>query len=275
MRYPGFRWIRLFAWGGAVLALGACSLGGSEPTPVPRSTPSLAPAPTVTTGNTPTSVAINTVVVVTTTQSVPTTIPTDIPTAVLTPEATSSPVSTALPTTVPTSVPTVAPTAIPTPTVPPLPEGYRRFTSRINPYSIGYPQGWRAEGDAFRFGDVRGDLFSRQTADGPVSVNVLSESLQGSELDTEEYARLNVRQIRETGVESPERAGEIAVGGSRAVLIQWQDRSRPQRVYEITQAVWAEGDRGWVVTLATPQGERERYLPVLREMLGTFTLRSP
>lgn len=258
-----------------MLSLAACSLGGSEPTPVSPSTPSLAPALTVTTGNTPTAVATNPGVLVTTTQSVPTTIPTHIPTAVLTPEPTSSPESTALPTSEPTSVPTVAPTAIPTPTVPPLPEGYRRFTSRINPYSIGYPRGWRAEGNAFRFGDVRGDLFSRQTEDGPVSVNVLSESLQGSELDTEEYARLNIRQIRESGGESPERAGVIAVGGSRAVLIQWQDRSRPQQAYEITQAVWTEGDRGWVVTLATPQGEGARYLPVLREMLGTFTLRSP
>lgn len=189
------------------------------------------------------------------------------------PSPTATARRTAVPTVLPTAVATAPPTEVPT-SAPVLPEGYRRFTSRINPYSIGYPRGWTAQADAFGFGDVRGDLFLRETDRGPVSVNVLSEPLRGADLSTEEYVRLNIRQIEESGAVVPQPTGKVEAAGTVAELIQWNDQSRPQQVYQITQAVWTQGDRGWVVTLATPQGERARYLPVLRKMLSTFEHRA-
>jgi hypothetical protein len=124
-------------------------------------------------------------------------------------------------------------------------------------------------------GDVRGDVFSAlaRRGSGEVSVNVLSEPLTAADTDTEAYVRLTVEQLRKSGVTSPARAGEARVAGNRAVLLTWTDISRPLRTYEITQAVWSADGRGWVVTLANPRGERARYLPVLRGMLGTFAPR--
>lgn len=163
---------------------------------------------------------------------------------------------------------TTAP-AGPTGAVARLPDGFRRFSSRINPYSIGYPPGWRAEGDAFRFGDIRGDRFSVRDRRGVVSVNVLSEPLRGRTLTTEQYTALNIEEIRETDGD-PQRAGSIAVDGEETRLVTWRDGSRPLREYEITQAVWTAGGRGWVVTLAGPPGSRAANLPLFRAMLATM-----
>ncbi len=261
--------------GTAGLLLGACSLGGPDATPTSRTSPVptqvlRTPTSALMTPATPSPEGTALVFPATPTLG----LPSPIPTVASTPSPTATARSTAVPTVSPTAIATAVATAVPT-SVPVLPEGYRRFTSRINPYRIGYPRAWTAQGNAFGFGDVRGDLFLRETDLGPVSVNVLSESLQGEALSTEEYVRLNIRQIEDSGADTPERAGQVEVAGARAVLIQWADQSRPQQVYQITQAVWTDGERGWVVTLATPEGQRARYLPVLRAMLSTFEPRAP
>ncbi|MDP9379581.1 MAG: hypothetical protein M3Q29_05415 [Chloroflexota bacterium] len=176
-------------------------------------------------------------------------------------------------------VPTTATLPILTPSAGPIATGtatlqeLQPFTSETHPYSIGYPGGWTASGGGLRVGDVRGDVFSTRTQTGEVSVNVLSEQLPDAELDTERYAQLTSEQIQRSGVKSPARAGETTVAGNTAVLLNWEDVSRPGQVYEITQAVWVANGRGWVVTLAAPRGERARYLPVLRSMLGSMQLR--
>ncbi len=250
------------------LVLVSCSLGGSDPTPAPQ--PTVAPA-----GTAP---AAETVGVRQTMPPTPDAAPPagETPTSALaTPQVvlpTAEPVETVEATVVPTVAPTETP---PEPTVvaAPLPAGYRRFSSKINPYSIGYPRGWRAQGNAFRFGNIRGDLFVMGTGGDVVSVNVLTESLRGQPISTAEYVRLNLEQISRAPGPKPQRAGTVRVAGRQAVLITRTDRSRPSQVLEITQAIWTQNDRGWVVTLANPPGQRARNLPIFRAILSTFQVR--
>ncbi len=128
-------------------------------------------------------------------------------------------------------------------------------------------------GNAFRFGSIRGDLFLQPIAGNTVSVNVLAEPLRGQQINTAEYVSLNLEQISRANGPKPKRAGTVRAAGRDAVLITRLDRSRPRQVLEITQAIWIQGDRGWVVTLANPQGQRSRYLPVLRTVLSTMQVR--
>ena len=164
------------------------------------------------------------------------------------------------------------------PTAPPVvaetapAEELRRFDSQLHPYGILYPRQWSARGDAFRSGDVRGDLFSAPARED-VSLNILSEPLRGEALDTEGYARLTARAIQEATGKEPRRGRGATVAGTDAAVLEWEDRSRPLQVREVTQAVWVAGDRGWVATLSTPQGRRARYVPVFLRMLETMQLR--
>lgn len=245
------------------MVLVSCSLGGADPTPARQPTAAAVVTPP----------ADETASVVQTPPATPEAAPAAESPAPL--EATPLVVA---PTAelVATVEPTVAPTETvsePTVVAAPLPAGYRRFSSKVNPYSIGYPRGWRARGNAFRFGSIRGDLFLQPTAGNTVSVNVLAEPLRGQQISTAEYVSLNLEQISRANGPKPNRAGTVRAAGRDAVLITRLDRSRPRQVLEITQAIWIQGDRGWVVTLANPQGQRSRYLPVLRTILSTMQVR--
>lgn len=252
------------------LVLVSCSLGGADPTPARQ--PTAAAQATPRAGETVSNV-----------QTPPAT-PEAAPAA-----ESPGPLDATPPVVAPTVEPieTVEATVVPTETMPeptetvveptvvaaPLPAGYRRFSSKVNPYSIGYPRAWRARGNAFQFGSIRGDLFLQPTAGTTVSVNVLAEPLRGQQISTAEYVRLNLEQISRANGPKPKRAGTVRAAGSDAVLITRLDRSRPRLVLEITQAIWIQGGRGWVVTLANPQGQRTRYLPVLRTILRSMQVR--
>jgi hypothetical protein len=164
-------------------------------------------------------------------------------------------------------------TARPTATGP-LPAGYTRFTSKANPYSIGYPKGWRAQGNAVRFGDIRADVFTPPVArgGGGASINVLSERLPaGLNLDTERYVELTLENLRRGGAK-PKQVGRLPAGDEEAILVQGASATGAANV-ELRQAVWVAGGRGWVATLATPKNQLGKYLPEFRRMVSTFETR--
>lgn len=260
IRFAGNRVLLLLCIG---VVLVSCSLGGADPTPARQPTAAAVATP-------PAGEAVSVV------QTPPAT-PEAAPAAESPAPLEATPLVVA-----PTAEPveTMEATVMPTETVPeptvvsaPLPAGYRRFSSKVNPYSIGYPHAWRARGNAFRFGSIQGDLFLLPTEGNTVSVNVLAEPLRGQQISTEEYVRLNLEQISRANGPKPRRASTVRAAGRDAVLITRLDRSRPRLVLEITQAIWIQGDRGWVVTLANPPGQRSRYLPVLRTILSTMQVR--
>ncbi len=186
-----------------------------------------------------------------------------------------SPALTAQATTEPPGEATAEPTVEPTQAPVALPSGYRRFTSKVNPYTIGYPRAWTVRGDALASSGLKGDLFIRQQR-GQVaaSVNVIAEEIPaGTTLSSRQYLDISLQQIRRQLDVRPQRTGQTTVAGERAYLIRYQDKSRPQQTVEITQALWVAGGRGWVVTLGNVPGERRAGLPVFNEMLKTFQLR--
>lgn len=176
----------------------------------------------------------------------------------------------------PQPIPAPAGTAAPSPgaaVAAGTPRAAEWFDSALYPYRVRPPQGWVARAGGFRSGDVRGDLLEPRSARDAVSITVLSEALGGRSLDPAGYARLTEEGIERDGGPVVARGEEIAVAGGTAPLLLWDDLSRPLRSYEIAQAVWVSGDRGWVVTLAAPRGERALYLPALRALLRTFETR--
>lgn len=238
----------------ALATLTACSLGNTPATP----TAIVAPTP---------SVAVST-----TTAPRQTVAPTGLTVVATAPAgpltATASVPATPVPTGGSTGVPTAAASATSLPLL--------TFTSEEYPYSIGYPRGWKAQGPGSTGGgDVRGDFFfptaQRET---DVSVNILSEEVSADAVPgTEQYVELTSAQIERITRTPPRRGGTMGVGGEEAVLINWSDRSRELQTTEIAQAIWVANGRGWVVTLSAPEGQRDRYLPVLEAMLRSFRAR--
>jgi hypothetical protein len=152
----------------------------------------------------------------------------------------------------------------PAATAAPVPSDFETFSSRSQPYSIGYPAEWDAQTDAYTYEDLHYDVF---TGDG-ATVTLGSEKLPGAIRISEEfYVQRSISGIEEDGV-TVRRAGETVAGGRRAYLLTHVDGED-----EFTQAVWLDGDRGWVASLSNPIGERAQHQPVFEEMLRTFRAR--
>ncbi|MDQ3328964.1 MAG: hypothetical protein M3506_10645 [Chloroflexota bacterium] len=158
-------------------------------------------------------------------------------------------------------------TATPVSVVAKLPRGYERFTSAVHPYSIGYPDGWRAVGDAFRVGNISGDIFlDERVSGGRVSINVLADDVSDAEdVQLAQYVDAVIAQIKKSRGQTVQRAGTARAGKQRAALLVFSDAGT-----DYTQAVWLSNGRGWVATLGTPRGQRKRYRPVLVTMLRTL-----
>lgn len=260
------------------LALGACGGGASSPTAVSTSPPastatSVAQLPASTqTPPVPDATATTTVAV--TIPATATATAAEVP-----PTATAEPSPTTAPTQTPTTPQATETTvpAEPTEVQPPvggatLPKRYKLFKSKIHPYSIGYPPGWVAKGDAFRIGNVRGDLIQKSMLpDAGTNVNLITQPLPaGTRPDSEEYLELNEGYIRRSLNASIQRLGPVKVAGQQATLVALKYPKNAQPGYETTQVYWTDQKRGWVVTLTTLPGKRQKYIPVFKTMLGTI-----
>lgn len=202
--------------------------------------------------------------------------------------------STPEPTTVVDATSTLAPTtptaevtpteALPTSTAPdgapgndvPLPKGYKLFESEIHPYSIGYPSGWTARPEAIKVGDISADAFVKQRraqSNADAVVNVISQPLPpGRRITSREYLRLNAESIKRIQGATLQNIGEVTVDGEKAYLVAWKYKKGAEPGYDSTQAYWVDGDQGWVATLTTQRGERDKHLPIFKEMLRTMRI---
>ncbi|MDQ3856564.1 MAG: hypothetical protein M3281_09255 [Chloroflexota bacterium] len=150
-----------------------------------------------------------------------------------------------------------------------LPRGYSWFASDTAPYSVGYPSSWSARGDAFRWGNLSGDIFVGMSS---VSINVVSEPIRGRPgMTSEEYVEVTLAQVAKAGPKVRRVGQERVLRKYRAILISYQSHSGLEGASRVTQALWAADGRGWVFTLMTPVREHDRYMQVLRTMLRTFT----
>ncbi len=149
----------------------------------------------------------------------------------------------------------------------------RAFESSTSPYQVEIPEGWVVRSNAVESGSVRADFFIPARGPGNVSINVVSEPLRGSHLTSERYRDDAASQVGNALGAKVTESGEVRVGQIRGYTIEWRDESQPLRTVEVTQVVWVAEGRGWVATLRTPPGERERYLPTLEGMLRSWRVR--
>ncbi len=163
-----------------------------------------------------------------------------------------------------------------------LPAGFTLYSSRVLPYSIGYPPGWQAGGSIS--GSSRrlpgtyfdGDVFSKRMVG---DIDVSAERLpSGSGLTSADYADivlLDLQRAEEayaTNAYTARSLGTTEAGGQPAYVLEVQTGRGDDALYR-TEAVFVAAQRGWRIVLTAVTGAaREAALPEFLQMAGTFRL---
>ncbi len=139
--------------------------------------------------------------------------------------------------------------------LPPSPAGYKRYTSRDLPYSVGYPPGWTADGSTTR--DPQGHFLDGPTSydeDAFISLRLQAGILVRGEslppeigLDTDSFTKVVLLDFSRRHANdsifayAARRAGTLSVDGTRADLIVVAEKQSGYNLSE-TLAVWVAHD---------------------------------
>lgn len=139
------------------------------------------------------------------------------------------------------------------------------FTSTANPYSIGYPVGWRHLvghlGGAFSLFTFDQFVDPARPSGFPVNVVVARLPLAAPASDTGLRALYEASLRRRTPVSE---LGPVRVAGRTITLVGYVDLAQH------VQAYLAEGRLSWVFSLTTARGDRNRWQPLFVRMLESF-----
>ena len=139
------------------------------------------------------------------------------------------------------------------------------FTSTANPYSIGYPAGWRHLvghlGGAFSLFTFDQFVDPARPSGFPVNVVVARLPLAAPASDTGLRALYEASLRRRTPVSE---LGPVRVAGRTITLVGYVDLAQH------VQAYLAEGRLSWVFSLTTARGDRNRWQPLFVRMLESF-----
>ena len=165
----------------------------------------------------------------------------------------------------------------------PLPPGFRRYSSKVLPYSIGYPPGWEAQGSIF--GPIKrpngiyydADSYGKRKVG---SIVVRGEMLPpGSLLDSAAYREVAMLELQRGASDASfrytaQRLGTIGVDGGTAYLLD-VTRGTGTEMVHYTQALWVGRGKGWQAGVSTAgrATAHAALIPLLKAMLGTFRYR--
>jgi hypothetical protein len=143
------------------------------------------------------------------------------------------------------------------------------FNSRVYPYAITYPPGWRAEGASERIGGTLFDRY-REENDGGASALVFNfKPNDGSSQDGLVRQSLAMRQKEGTPWR---RLGVRPVEDAQAVVVTYSEQRSDGAWLAVRQAVFQRGGTCWVVAVTAPLPDAPRYAPVLDQMLDGFRI---
>jgi hypothetical protein len=163
----------------------------------------------------------------------------------------------------------------------PAPVEYHPYRSKVLPYTIAYPPGWKAGGSLW--GTAKrplgewwvGDYFSKK---GVGSIIVEAETLPpGSLLTSESYEETQLLDLeRAQESESSEayiaqRMGTLKVDGITAYVLDFTV-GKGSDALETTAVLWVDKGRGWRagLTTAQPGQAHATEVPALKSMATTF-----
>ena len=155
-----------------------------------------------------------------------------------------------------------------------LPPGYRLYSSRVLPYSIGYPSSWVAQGSIWgtskSLAYYEEDVFDIQKG---ASFFVQGERLPaGSLLTSQAYCELRLLQLLRSfeqdssNTYTARRLGTVAIDGATAYLLDINESG-----IESTEALWVARSRGWDAAFGTLSGAGHLLLiPTFLSVIHTF-----
>jgi len=143
------------------------------------------------------------------------------------------------------------------------------FKSPKSNYSVQYPRDWTAQANAASFGGTQIDGFlSPDEVDGfTPNVNILCDA-SGAGSSVDQYVKANKDQFEKQKITSKD-AGKATTGSGDGQMLTYTT-SFAGRQLDFAQILLTDKRCGWVLTLTTPQGMRDRYLKTFLAMAATF-----
>jgi hypothetical protein len=167
-----------------------------------------------------------------------------------------------------TVVPAASASATPVPSPPsPTPVAGLTFVSRVYSYSLVYPTGWRAEGASNRVGSTLLDLYTEEGDGGATALVFGFTPPDGASQEALIRQSLAIRQKMGTPYK---RLGVRPVDDAQAIVVTYTEQRADGVWLAVRQAVFQRGGTCWVVAVAAPATDAQRYGGVLDKMLDSF-----
>jgi hypothetical protein len=149
----------------------------------------------------------------------------------------------------------------------PTPQETNTFVSRAYNYAVTYPTGWRAEGATTRVGTMLLDNYAEDREGGASALVFGFPTPDGASQDALIRESLALRQKMGTPYK---RLGVRPVDVAQAVVVTYSEQGPDGAWLAVRQAVFQLGGTCWVVAVAAPSSDSQRYQPVLDQMLDGF-----
>jgi hypothetical protein len=147
------------------------------------------------------------------------------------------------------------------------------YHSDVKGYSIRFPRDWTPNPTSVDLEKTSTDVFyALDEKDAGVAPTLsITREVVAPGVTTEDYLDSWVSYLDKgwSGVSKPE---AIDIGGTRAYLVDYEGFSH-QSAVQLTSVVLVEGQEGWELVLAVPEGERSQFRPLLAAVLASLTIR--
>jgi hypothetical protein len=143
------------------------------------------------------------------------------------------------------------------------------FKSTANKYSVQYPKDWTAKANAASLGGTQIDGFlSPDTVDGfTTNVNILCDTAGAGET-VDDYLKENLAQLQQQKITAKD-AGKAQTASGAGKLVTYTTFFGGTKL-DFAQIAVTDKRCGWVLTLTTPEGQRDKYLKTFLAMAATF-----
>jgi hypothetical protein len=148
------------------------------------------------------------------------------------------------------------------------PPGFKPFASTSAPYRACYPETWQVRTDWVDIAGITGDAFvGGSPGDLPSVVSVFAERAPG--YDTAQYLDVALTNLRAVGL-GTELLGVVRLGNVDVQRLRFARLTATGQRYTVQEAIWAQTDYGWILSVSTPPAEAERAAALMALILGCF-----
>lgn len=138
-------------------------------------------------------------------------------------------------------------------------------------YKAAIPEGWSVDANILRQGRVTYDgFFGPEEIEGvQPSLTVAREELEDT-LDLSAYVDLNLTTISALVGADVTVSGSVEVAGQQSSFVDYA-RKEPVAL-DRRDVIFVDKNLGWTISLTTPGGQRDTFLPILNDFLASFQL---